>query len=225
MKRSLARVNSGFTLVELLIVIALLGVIATIVIAAINPIEQANRAADAGMKADASQMVSAIQRYYVAHGGYPWNDTNCPVGGQCLNSSGQTADTVFPWISADDPGVGVCGVASGCKTSATQGLLISSLELQSAFTNKSWVGATTPSLWVGKAAGASSGVFVCWAPKSSSNRQNLLNSVTTGNRLFDVSSANNFGTGGLPKAGTPSSCTLANTANWSNGTCVECVPE
>ena len=35
---------TGFTLVELLIVIALLGVIALIVIAAINPIEQRNRA-------------------------------------------------------------------------------------------------------------------------------------------------------------------------------------
>jgi prepilin-type N-terminal cleavage/methylation domain-containing protein len=56
----------GFTLVELLIVIAILAIIALIVIAAINPIEQANRARDTGMKADGSQLVSAIDRYFTA---------------------------------------------------------------------------------------------------------------------------------------------------------------
>jgi prepilin-type N-terminal cleavage/methylation domain-containing protein len=218
--------SSGFTLVELLIVIALLGVIATIVIAAINPIEQANRAADAGMKADASQLVSALQRYYVAHGGYPWNDASCPSGGQCINGLGQGPDTEFSWIGADDPGVGVCGVApASCKSSATQGVLISALDLQGAFVNKSWVNSTNAKLWVGKASLASSGVFVCWSPKSQSNRQNLLNSVATGNKLFNVSSPTNFSASGLPTAGVAANCALSNAANWSNGTCVECVPE
>jgi prepilin-type N-terminal cleavage/methylation domain-containing protein len=215
--------SEGFTLVELLIVIALLGVIATIVIAAINPIEQANRAADAGMKADASQLVSALQRYYVAHGGYPWNDAACPSIGQCDNGSTSSPNDAYAWIDADNAGIGVCGVAAtACKASATQGLLVSSLELQGAFTNKTWVGAATTQLWVGKALGASSSVFVCWAPKSQSNRQNLLNSVSTGNRLFTVGSG--FASSGLPTAGSSSNCALSGT-HWSDGTCVECVPE
>jgi len=215
----------GFTLVELLIVIALLGVIATIVIAAINPIEQANRAADAGMKADASQVVSALQRYYVGHGGYPWNDINCPAAGTCDNSTGSSASDKYAFIDAADAGVGVCGVASNCKSAPAtkQGLLVTSLELQSAFVNKSWIDATNTSMWVGKALGSSASVFVCWAPKAQSNRQALLNSVTSGNRLFTVASA--FTGTGLPQAGDPANCALGNTTHWTDGTCVECEPE
>lgn len=214
----------GFTLVELLIVIALLGVIATIVIAAINPIEQANRAADAGMKADASQLVSALQRYYVAQHGYPWNGTDCPAVGQCVNGAGTDASTAYDFVRADNAGVGVCGVATGCKGAdvADQGLLITSLELQSAFVNKSWVDATTPSLWVGKAEGSSMSVFVCWTPKSQSNQKNLLNSVTSGNKLFTVLSG--FAGSGLPVAGDAANCAIGGT-HWSDGSCVECVPE
>jgi prepilin-type N-terminal cleavage/methylation domain-containing protein len=214
----------GFTLVELLIVIALLGVIATIVIAAINPLEQANRASDSGMKADASQIVSAIQRYYTGHNEFPWNSAEgCPPDGQCLNGEGEGPDTEYPFVSADNSGVGICG-ASGenCRTSATDGLLISALELQKAFLNKSWVNASSDQnrLWVGKAGSASGSVFVCWSPKSNSNRQTLLNSVSTANRLFDATAA--FTDTGLPTAGT---CTKVNDPGWTDGSCAECVPE
>jgi prepilin-type N-terminal cleavage/methylation domain-containing protein len=222
MKKVLAQ---GFTLVELLIVIALLGVIATIVIAAINPIEQANRASDAGMKADASQVVSALQRYYVSHGGYPWNDSACPAAGTCDNGPNTSASDAYAFLPATDPGVGVCGVVSpGCKaaSAANQGLLITALELQSAFVNKSWIDVSTPSMWVGKALGSSASVFVCWAPKSQSNRQNLLNSVTSGNKLFTVAGA--FTGTGLPAAGDSTHCAIGG-SHWTDGTCVECEPE
>src|SRR5512146_2617748 len=121
------RLAQGFTLVELLIVIALLGVIATIVIAAINPIEQANRAQDAGRKADASQMVSALDRYYTSQQTFPW------VG--CSGSSYCTVDPKAPlyWASADDLAVGLCGVSgAGCKTETVDGPLVTTLELQKA---------------------------------------------------------------------------------------------
>lgn len=218
MKRITAR---GFTLVELLIVIALLGVIATIVIAAINPIEQANRASDAGKKADASQIVSALQRYYASHNLYPWNASTCPSDGQCV----ATVELVFPFVSADDSGVGICGASgASCKSSATQGELLSSLELQNTFLNKSWIGAaataTQEKLWVGKAAGSSSSVFVCWSPKSNSNRQVLIASTATVNKLFNATAG--FTSAGLPTAG---SCTTVSDAGWSTGACVECVPE
>lgn len=218
MKRYLSK---GFTLVELLIVIALLGVIATIVIAAINPIEQANRAADAGMKADSSQLVSALDRYYASHNIFPWN-TCSGVG--CTPAVAKVDDPLA-WTSADAVEVGLCGTAgAGCRTSATPGELIAALELQTAFLSKSWVGAAdiTGQLRVGKADGASSAVYVCWIPKSNSNRQNLINSSkTTANKMVDETA--DFTTAGVPSPST--SCTGVNDAGWKDGTCAECVPE
>ncbi len=218
MKRTLAR---GFTLVELLIVIALLGVIATIVIAAINPIEQANRASDAGKKADAGQIVSAIQRYYASHNQFPWEAASCTTNGgtQCLTSS----DAEFSFLRADDPSVGICGASgASCRTTTNQGELVSSQELQSAFVSKSWVNATSidARILVGKASGSSSSVYACWIPKSNSNRQNLINSATTGNKMVDITS---FTSAGVPSAST--ACTTPSDTDWIAGACYECVPE
>lgn len=62
----------GFTMIELLIVIAVLGILAVAVLASINPIEQINRGRDTGSRSDAEQLLSAIDRYYAAQGIYPW---------------------------------------------------------------------------------------------------------------------------------------------------------
>jgi prepilin-type N-terminal cleavage/methylation domain-containing protein len=65
----------GFTMIELLIVIAVLGILAVAVLASINPIEQINRGRDTGSRGDAEQLISAIDRYYAAKGYYPWMTT------------------------------------------------------------------------------------------------------------------------------------------------------
>ena len=208
-------------MVELLIVIALLGVIATIVIAAINPIEQANRAADAGMKADASQLVSAIQRYYTSHNEFPWN--SC-TGVGCTPPVANAEDPLV-WTSADDAAIGVCGTTgAGCKSETTHGVLLTSLELQTAFLSKGWIGPaseTRPNqLIVGKGTGASASVYVCWIPKSNSNRQNLINSTTTRNKMVDATV--DIGVSGVPA---PSTICTTTTTGWTSGSCSECVPE
>jgi prepilin-type N-terminal cleavage/methylation domain-containing protein len=213
----------GFTLVELLIVIALLGIIATIVIAAINPIEQANRAADAGSKADASQLISAINRYYVTHGQFPWMASSCTTNGGSFCNPSAGINAAFPFLTADDPSVGLCGAAgASCKTTATQGELISSLELQTQFLSKSWVGATTASsrLYVGKAAGSSAAIYTCWVPKANSNKQVLISSASTSNKLMNATTG--FTSAGIPTAGT---CTTVTDAGWNTAACAECVPE
>jgi len=221
MKKVLAQ---GFTLVELLIVIALLGVIATIVIASINPIEQANKARDAGYKSDASELVSAVQRYYASQNQFPWTTLNSAV----------TADSQFGWIDAADTSVGLCAaVGSGCQsTTASPAPLIASFELETSFLNKSWIGSNVvgaDKLYIGKAPGASSGVYVCWIPKSSANRKSLINSCasnsTTSCKMMDL-------TAGFTASGTPATssvCTSPNDLAWSPSSslpqCAECVPE
>ena len=57
----------GFTLVELLIVIAIIGVLAVVVLVAINPVEQLAKTRDAGRISTVTQVGHAIQAYYTAH--------------------------------------------------------------------------------------------------------------------------------------------------------------
>jgi type II secretory pathway pseudopilin PulG len=61
--------TDGFTLVELLIVLAIIFIIALIVIAAINPFEQANRAKDLANEANAKSLLTAIERYQATNEG------------------------------------------------------------------------------------------------------------------------------------------------------------
>lgn len=71
--------NRGFTMIELLIVIAILGILAVAVLSAINPIEQINRGRDTGNRSDAEQLLSAIDRYTAFVGYYPWQHEVSPT--------------------------------------------------------------------------------------------------------------------------------------------------
>lgn len=152
-------VEKGFTLVELLIVIALIGVLAVAVLAAINPLEQLNRARDTGMESDASQLLAAIDRYYASQEKFPW-----VVTAPGTYPSNETALTI---ISAKDPVIGICADA-GC----TPGELLTKYELKSEFKNRKFITATSDvdKLWLGKATGASSSVYACWVPTSQAKR-------------------------------------------------------
>ncbi len=67
--------KKGFTMIELLIVIAVLGILAVAVLAAINPIEQINRGKDTGNRSDSEQLLSAVDRFYTTMGYYPWRSS------------------------------------------------------------------------------------------------------------------------------------------------------
>lgn len=71
-KRFFLSLSKGFTMIELLIVIAVLGILAVAVLSAINPIEQINRSKDTGNRSDAEQLIGGIDRFYTANGYYPW---------------------------------------------------------------------------------------------------------------------------------------------------------
>ncbi|MDP2585780.1 MAG: LamG-like jellyroll fold domain-containing protein [Candidatus Levybacteria bacterium] len=72
MKRNHFSSRKGFTLIEILVVIAMIGALAGGLFVAINPLEKVARAKDATKKATASQLVNALQTYYVSNGAvYP----------------------------------------------------------------------------------------------------------------------------------------------------------
>ncbi|HEY5601165.1 MAG TPA: type II secretion system protein [Patescibacteria group bacterium] len=74
--------NKGFTMLELLISIAVLGVIASVVILAINPNHQIGKARDSRRKTDVASLAKVVEEYYVenfrtlpATGTYVSNDS------------------------------------------------------------------------------------------------------------------------------------------------------
>ena len=70
MRRTLAY---GFTLVELLIVIALLGALAVGLLATIDPFEQLKKGRDTSLRNTVSELYNANLRYYSTKGEFPWS--------------------------------------------------------------------------------------------------------------------------------------------------------
>jgi len=174
----------GFTLVELLIVIALIAILSVAVLATINPIEQSNKAKDSTVQNDAAEMMNSYERYYANAQAYPW---------MAYGTSKPTVETAM-LLRSDTVGFGICdagevtGAAtvavSTCETtSTTPGLLISTDELKTAFMVKdefkTVVGGAHPenALWLYKEQGSGGGVYVCYVPKAKSNRESTTNTL------------------------------------------------
>lgn len=181
-KEMIRKTARGFTLVELLIVIALIGVLAVAVLAAINPIEQLNRARDTGMESDAAQLLSAIDRFYATQEKFPWVfQVNPACGGNCKTSN----DAAFGFYSAQDIAVGICGDAA--NPCVTNGILLSNIELKTEFRNRNFIKAlvTNPTgmLYIGKdlaTVGVSPSVYACWVPTSNAKRAKATWSIAVG---------------------------------------------
>ena len=67
--------GNAFTLIELLIVMAVLGVLATVVLVAINPAQKQAEARDAGRISAIMQLGRVITGYYTTQGNYPAEGT------------------------------------------------------------------------------------------------------------------------------------------------------
>lgn len=152
--------RQGFTLVELLIVIALIAILSVAVLATINPIEQTNKARDAKFKNDAAEVLSAYERYFASQNNYPWNSLN--LGVATTVASGTNIS-----MGGTDPLFGIIG-AAGIGTS---GELIVTSELKSSFIGKE-------SFKAGVAAvdrmyayhNGTDANYVCFVPKAKANR-------------------------------------------------------
>jgi len=155
----------GFTMIELLIVIAVLGILAVAVLASINPIEQINRGRDTGSRSDAEQLISAIDRYYAAKGFYPWMTNGVSVN-TTTDSSGTPSTGNL--LLLDSPTVTVGADALDILTLLSSG---GAAELKSSFTSR-LVDPDAPNfLSIYNSGVSGESTYVCFVPKSSSFRE------------------------------------------------------
>jgi prepilin-type N-terminal cleavage/methylation domain-containing protein len=84
----------GFTLVELLIVIAILGVLAAVVLVAINPVEQINRATDSGRESSISQLGHAVLNYQTSQQLLDFSTLNVPAWQTVLLSTNEIKSVI-----------------------------------------------------------------------------------------------------------------------------------
>lgn len=100
--------KKGFTLVELLIVIAILGLLAVVVLIAINPVQQLARTRDSGRKSAVTQIGHAMEAYATTNNGVYIDET--PTAGDWLNNLVATGElSVAPGaIAYTVSGTGAC---------------------------------------------------------------------------------------------------------------------
>ncbi len=203
----------GFTMIELLIVIAVLGILAVAVLAAINPIEQINRGKDTGSRSDAEQLLSASDRYYASKGYYAWtngaNSTNVMITG------GSGATPTLTKLNSQTVQVGndVQQMLNNLSTGGAS-------ELKASFITR--IADPTYnflSIYNNGTSGAST--YICFIPKSASFREEAWNRCSSGSpRALNPSLPVDFPAAACPNTG---SCATAATADLAVG-CYICLP-
>ena len=173
----------AFTMIELLIVIAILGILAVAVLAAINPIEQINRGRDTGSRSDAEQLLSAIDRFYAYKGYYPWvtNPNNNSVldwkgvaGSATINFSGGSI-TAWP----DDATPTPCYVLDKIANGNSDGSCVGTNEVKRSFIDK--ITKTDYNhLYVYFSGEAGDSLYVCFKPQSGAMQKEAADRCTSG---------------------------------------------
>ncbi len=204
--------GGGFTLVELLIVIALIGVLAVALVATLDPIEQINKARDSRFKNDSAELLAAIERYYASTQNYPWvADDN--IGDICGDGTEECTNNAAFGATAEENGVGVCDDdADQCDTTD---VLITSGELKSSFAKKTQFNTEddVDKMYVRRTESGNA-VYVCFIPKAGTNRESAT--------LTDVVADD-----GSIQDPTDSCDDPTQDSDWDNATsaCFICVPE
>jgi general secretion pathway protein G len=105
------QIQKGFTLLEILLVIAAIGILAAIVIVAINPNRQLSQVRDTERRSDVNALSKAMEQYLIDYGSYPTGITNeyqpvCndAITTDCIDLSGDLISTYLADVPEDpDP--------------------------------------------------------------------------------------------------------------------------
>ena len=106
------RAKRGFTLLEILLVIAAIGILAAIVLIAINPNRQLSQARNAQRRADVNTLYKALEQYLINTSSYPEGIDNIPrdicINGNTINcvnlEEGILVPTYLTFIPVDPTG-------------------------------------------------------------------------------------------------------------------------
>lgn len=112
----------GFTLIEILLVVAAISILASIIIIAINPTKQLGDTRNATRRVDVKTIIDAVYQYAIdSNGALPPGITNvvteiCKTGGNCaglIDLSVLTASEKYLTAMPTDPGGG-CNANGVC---------------------------------------------------------------------------------------------------------------
>lgn len=114
------RKQSGFTIIELLIVIAIIGILATLVLTNFRGAQAKGR--DTVRKNDINSIYQKLEEFYNENGGYPDGDLAGTVAVGINNATAVSTVQVFPGIDAsaltDEDGNGIVETFSTSATAA-----------------------------------------------------------------------------------------------------------
>ncbi len=106
--------RSGFTLIEILIVVAIIAILASVVLIGLGPTQQAGR--DSRRLSDLRQVQNGLELYFNKCGYYPGS----PVGGSCAGTPwNQTADWATMSGALTGSNVGVSSVPNDPSSGRT----------------------------------------------------------------------------------------------------------
>lgn len=151
--------DQGFTMIELLIVIAILGILAVTILSAVNPVEQIGRSRDSTSKSDAEQLLNAIDHFNASRGLWPWQDTTTDPG-----------QVVFGAVTSAFPAGSSCTMLKNLGADSSDAACPGTDELKAAFISRV-TDAGTNVLYVGYNGRTGDSIYICYNPQSISFKE------------------------------------------------------